>query len=210
MSSPQPETEQLLQQAGQGDAGARDLLLARHRARLCRMVACRLDPRLAARVDASDVVQEVLAEADRKLDRYLHDRPLPFYPWLRRLAFEQLATLHRRHVRAQKRSVRHEQAGLPALPDASAYELACRLAASDDSPSQRLIQEEMRQRVRRALLELPERDREVLVLRHLEQLSVAETAEALGVSAGAVKVRHLRALDRLRTLLDELPEEKRR
>jgi RNA polymerase sigma-70 factor (ECF subfamily) len=116
--------------------------------------------------------------------------------------------LHRRHVRADKRSVRREQAGILDLPEDSAAELAGRLAASGTSPSQRLVRAELRQGLQRALQELPERDREVLVLRQLEQLSVAQTAKVLGISAGAVKVRHLRALQRLRALLDaELGEE---
>jgi RNA polymerase sigma-70 factor (ECF subfamily) len=167
------------------------------------MVACRLDRRLAPRVDPSDVVQEVLAEASRKLDRYLRERPLPFLPWLRQLAWEHLAVLYRRHVKAQRRSVRREEPEVLALPDESAAELAARLVTSASSPSQRLLLQELRERVQRALQQLSERDREVLVLRHLEQLSVAETAEVLGISPGAVKVRNLRALDRLRALLDE-------
>jgi RNA polymerase sigma-70 factor (ECF subfamily) len=197
------DTEELLRQAGQGNVDARDLLLARHRDRLCKMIACRLDRRLAARVDPSDVVQEVLGEATLKLNRYLHERPLPFHLWLRELAWERLAALHRRHVRAQKRSVRLEEPGPLILPDASAAELANRLVGSATSPSQRLLGEELRQRMQRALLCLPERDREVLVLRHLEQLSVADTAEVLGISPGAVKVRNLRALERLRAMLDD-------
>jgi RNA polymerase sigma-70 factor (ECF subfamily) len=203
MTPTEPDTEELLNQAGQGDREARSQLLARHRDRLRNMVAVRLDRRLAARVDASDVVQEVLAEANRKLDRYLRDRPLPFLPWLRQLAWEHLATLHRRHVRARKRSVLLEDPGLLALPDESAAELAERLVDSTSNPSRRLLREELRQRIREALRRLPERDREVLVLRHLEQLSVADTAAVLGISAGAVKVRHVRALGRLRDLLDE-------
>src|SRR5262249_20936896 len=163
----------------------------------------RLDRRLAARVDPSDVVQEVLAEADQKLDRYLRERSLPFYPWLRQLALERLTVLHRRHVRAARRSVRREEPDRLALPDESLAALAERLVTSATSPSQQLLRQERRQRVLQALGLLPERDREVLVLRHLEQLSVADTAEVLGISAGAVKTRHVRALDRLRVLLNE-------
>jgi RNA polymerase sigma-70 factor (ECF subfamily) len=203
MTPSQPDTEELLGRAAGGDAAARDGLLARHRERLCKMIACRLDRRLAARVDPSDVVQDVLAEADGKLDRYLRERPLPFYPWLRALAAERLVTLHRRHVRAAKRSVRREEPGLLALPDESLADLAERLVASATSPSQRLLRQEKRQRMRDALARLPERDREVLVLRHLEALSVADTAAVLGASEGAVKTRHVRALERLRTLLEE-------
>jgi len=203
MTPLQPDTEELLRQAGQGDPNARARLLARHRARLRKMVSCRLDRRLAARIDSSDVVQDVLAEASQKLGRYLRDRPLPFFPWLRQLAWERLAALHRRHVQAQKRSVRREEPRALTLPDESAVELAGRLVARDSSPSQRLLREELLERMRRALLRLPERDREVLVLRHLEQLSVAEIAKVLEISPGAVKVRHLRALERLRDQLDE-------
>src|SRR3954454_9926595 len=107
---PTADTEHLLNQAAHGDATARDRLLDRHRDRLKRMVAVRADPRLAARVDPSDVVQETLTEAAGKLDRSLAARPLPFYPWLRQLALERLATLHRRHVRAGRRSVAREEA----------------------------------------------------------------------------------------------------
>ena len=203
MTTHQPDTEQLLRQAADGDPGARDGLLARHRDRLRKMVAWRLDRRLAARVDPSDVVQEVLLEASRKMDRYLGEQPLPFFPWLRSLAGEHLATLHRRHVRTRGRSVLREEAGVLHLPDESAAELASRLVTSSTSPSQRALRQELRERVQQALGRLSERDREVLVLRNLEQLSVADTAEVLRISAGAVKVRHLRALERLRALLDE-------
>src|SRR5947209_11649908 len=202
MTPTEPDTEELLAQAARGEAAARDGLLARHRQRLRKMVAYRLDRRLAARVDPSDVVQEVLAEASRKLPRYLRERPLPFYPWLRQLAWEHLAVLHRRHVRAQRRSVRREEPGVLALPDESAAELASRLVDSASSPTQHIVREEMQQRVRQALERLAERDREVLTLRHLVELSVADTAGVLGISEGTAKVRHLRALQRLRTLLD--------
>src|SRR5437764_1772282 len=101
----EPDTEELLAAAAAGDDRARGRLLERHRGRLKRMVAVRLDRRLAARVDPSDLVQETLAEAAAKLDTYLHARPLPFFPWLRRLAQDRLADAHRHHLRAGRRSV---------------------------------------------------------------------------------------------------------
>src|SRR6516164_5374655 len=116
MRSAEPDTDALLAQASQGDADAGQRLLARHRDRLKRMVAVRLDRRLLARLDPSDVVQEALAEAARRLPDYLRERPLPFYPWLRQLAADRLVTLHRRHVRAQRRSVRREEPALLPLP----------------------------------------------------------------------------------------------
>jgi RNA polymerase sigma-70 factor (ECF subfamily) len=198
-----PDTNELVERAGQGDVPARHQLLVRHRARLRKMVAIRLDRRLAARVDPSDVVQETLAEADRRLDDYLRDRSLPFYPWLRRIAGERLIDLYRRHVRARHRSVEREEPWALPLPGESANALVDRLAASGTSPSRNLLRQELRQRVRAALEQLGAHDREILVLRHLEQLSVAEAAAALGITERAAKARHMRALTRLRTLFDD-------
>src|SRR5262245_39831639 len=162
-----PETEELIEKASRGDDPARQALLARHRSRLRRMVAVRMDPALAARGDPSDVVQEVLMEAHRTLDAYLQDRRLPFYPWLRRLAWERLAKLYRHHVGSRKRSLLREGAEGPGLPDRSALALAERLVAGGTSPSRHLLRKEMRDRVRAALAGLGERDREVLALRFL-------------------------------------------
>ena len=196
----EPDTEQLLAAADRGDEHARGRLLERHRQRLRRMVAVRLDHRLAARVDPSDVVQETLADAARHLDEFLRDRPLPFYPWLRRRAELRLADTYRRHVRAGRRSVeREEKAG---LPDESVLELAERLAVNTSGPSTGLGRREHGARVRAALDGLADRDREVLVLRYLEDLSTADTAAVLGCSHGAAKVRLLRALRRLRESLE--------
>lgn len=208
MAPAEPDTEQLIDQASQGDAEARQQLLARHRGRLRTMVRLHLDRRLAARVDPSDVVQEALAEAARKLTDYLQRRPLPFYPWLRRLAWERLVKLHRRHLHARGRSVTREEPGVFALPDDSALELARRLIAPGASPSSQLARRELRDLVRAALARLGEADREVLVMRYLEGLSNGDIAAALGLSEGAVKMRHLRALERIRGVLaDEIGED---
>src|SRR5262245_7755156 len=165
------ENTELLHRAGQGDAAAREQLLGRHRDRLRKMIAVRLDRRLLSRVDPSDVVQDVLTEAHGRLARYLAERPLDFYPWLRQIAEERLVYLFRRHVQAQKRSVSREECRVLALPDESLLELAGRLIGSGSTPSERIQQEELRQQMRQALLNLGERDREVLVLRYLEGLS---------------------------------------
>jgi RNA polymerase sigma-70 factor (ECF subfamily) len=200
-------TEALLQRAGQGDRSARDGLLALHRARLRKMVAVRMDPRLAARVDPSDIVQDALAEAARNLSDYLRRRPLPFYPWLRRLAWESLVAMTRYHIKARRRSLAREQAWDGALPDQSALALAGRLVAGGSSPSARLIREEQRERVQSALGELEPHDREVLVLRYLEELSTQETAAVLGISTGGVKSRLWRALVRLQARLEDPMQE---
>jgi RNA polymerase sigma-70 factor, ECF subfamily len=196
-----PETEELLQQAS-GGGPALALLLERHRNRLRRMVAVRHDSRLVPLIDPSDIVQEALADASRKLDDFLHDRPLPFYPWLRRLAWERIIQLHRRFLRAQKRAItREERFDLP-LPDESAMQLADRLLASGTTPSQRLLRDEQGRRLREVLDRLRPNDREMLVMCYLEELTFGEIAAALGISENAAKVRHFRALERVRKLLE--------
>jgi RNA polymerase sigma-70 factor (ECF subfamily) len=199
----QPDTDQLIQLARRGDSSARDGLLARHRPRLRRLVRLHLDPRLGVRVDPSDVVQEALAEAARRLEEYLHRPPLPFYPWLRQITLDHLVDLRRRHLRARKRSVAREEPDVLSLPDESAAELAAQLIDLGSSPSRHLLREELRERVRAALERLPAGDQEVLVLRHLEQMPVREVAAVLGVGEGAVRMRLVRALGRLRDLLDQ-------
>ena len=202
MTSPTPpDTQELLERSVRGDAAARQELLVRHRARLRRMVTVRLDRRLSARVDPSDVVQEALANAARQLDEYLRDRPLPFYPWLRQFAWERLCKLHRHHIHAKQRSINREEPNMP-LPDESVRRLAHRLLAGGTSPSRRLIRQEQREQVRAALAALAPRDREILVMRHLEQMETPEIAAALGISEGAVRNRQYRALIRLRALLE--------
>jgi len=194
-----PDTDQLLDRAA-GNASARDALLHQHRDRLRRMIAVRLDPRLAARVDASDVVQEVLAEAGRRLDAYLANRPLPFYPWLRQLAADRLTDLYRRHVLATCRAVGREDA--MGLPDSSVAELAERFAFRGPGPSDEAWHSERDAKVRAGLDRLSPDDREVLALRYLEELTAAEVAAVLGVTEAAAKKRVLRALVRLRETLN--------
>jgi RNA polymerase sigma-70 factor, ECF subfamily len=208
-SRDQPDTEQLVERASRGDDRARQALLIRFHDRLIRMAAVRLDRRLAPRIDPADIVQEALLEASRDLSDYLRDRPLPFHAWLRQYVNQRISKLHRHHLGAQRRSIRREEAADWHLPDESSALLAERLIARESSPSQRLLREELRVRVQAALDRLGPRDREVIILRHLEQLSTAETAEVLGITESAVKKRHLRALERLRALwgTDDIEDE---
>src|SRR5262245_61218075 len=136
MAPPPPDTDELIDRSARGDGAARQELLTRHRGRLRCMVGVRLDRRLLARVDPSDVVQEVLAEAHGRLGDYLRDRPLPFYPWLRQIAWQRLVKIHQHH-HARKRGIAREGPAAPGLPDESAADLADRLAASGTSPSRR-------------------------------------------------------------------------
>ena len=201
VGSHEPDTRELIRRAASGDREAVVGLLARHRDRLRQMVAIRMDKRLAARVDPSDIVQEALTEASQKLPDYLRQQRLPFYPWLRQLAWERLIGEQRRHVGAKARSVTREQHDDMVLPDHSAVQLAAQLLASGTSPSVRMIRKELRAKVQQMLSQLSTPDREVLVLRYLEQLSTAETAAVLGLTVDGVKSRQRRAVERFSNLL---------
>jgi RNA polymerase sigma-70 factor (ECF subfamily) len=209
VGSADKETELLIREAAQGDGPARLRLLDRHRDQLLRMIAVRLDRRMAARLDPSDIVQEALADAAAKLDAYLRERPLPLYPWLHRLATERLSQARRRHLKAQARTVGREHPGGLPLTDESADELAERLAARCTSPSQVLLHEELLQRLRESLSHLRFHDREVLVMCYLEGMTFAEIAAILNITENAAKVRHFRALERIRKLMDVGKEKQR-
>ena len=195
------QTDELLARVRLGDDTAVSGLLSLYRDRLHRMVTARLDDRLAARIDPSDVVQDALLLASRQLTEYLSDPSLPFYPWLRQIAWNRLAALHRQHIEASKRSVNSERP--LRLSDSSAARLADQLASRESGPLKRVIRAEMRSRVRAALNQLADPDREILILRHLEQLSYADSAAVLGTSETAARQRHVRALRRIRRFLDE-------
>jgi RNA polymerase sigma-70 factor (ECF subfamily) len=203
VASRHDDSQELIQLAAAGDQAAAHQLLELHRDRLRAMIALRLDRRLSARVDPSDVLQETLAEAHQKLPEYLRTQPIPFYPWLRRMAWEKIVHLHRQHLLAQARAVTREERFDVALPDESALDLAQRLIAKGSSPSRQMLQDELKARVQAALGRLDTRDREVLVLRYLEQLTIEETAVTLELSPEAVKSRARRALERFSQMIDE-------
>jgi RNA polymerase sigma-70 factor (ECF subfamily) len=197
------DTELLLRRAADGDAAARSELLNRYRGRLRRMIGIRIDRRVAARVDPSDVVQDALKDAHKRLPEYLADPQLAFYPWLRRIAWDRLVDIYRTHIGAERRSVLKEQVWTPGLNDESVAELAQNIVTSSINPGRRAMLAEMNARTKAALLELKPHDREILVLRYLEQMGVEEIADVLGISQTAVTSRHLRALQRLRRLLGD-------
>jgi RNA polymerase sigma-70 factor (ECF subfamily) len=190
------ETKGFLQHIRSGEPDF-DRLFARHRESLRQSVAMRFDARLRARLDPSDVVQETQIEAFRRLPDYLLRRPMPFHLWLRKMAHERLIMMRRRHINASRRAVGQE---LP-LPDASSALLARQLLANQETPSQQVGQAELAQRVRLAIAELPEHDREILLMRTYEGLSYEEISCVLEIEPAAARKRHGRALIRLHELL---------
>jgi RNA polymerase sigma-70 factor (ECF subfamily) len=167
------------------------------------MVRLRMDPRMRGRIDPSDVVQEALTAASQRFERYAAERPLPFYPWVRQIAWEKLVHLHDRHLRAAKRSVAREQFFRPEISDESALEIAQLFAGATSCPSAEAVRAELRERVRQALDGLATEDREILLQRYLEQMSSKEIGSILGISEAAVNMRHMRALKKLRQMLGD-------
>lgn len=191
------ETERLLKQAGGGDRGAVERLLDKHRSYLRDVVAMRIDPQTAKRVDPSDIVQETQLEALRRLPDYLARRPMPFRLWLIKTAHERLIVARRRHVEAGRRAVGREEP----LPDRSSLLVAGHIFAAGPSPSQQLNQRELAERVRQAVAQLPAGDREILFLRTFEGLSNHEAALVLDLDPGTASKRHGRAILRLHQIL---------
>lgn len=198
----QDKTEKLLDDARAGREEAVNRLLDRHRDSLRRMVQMRLDARIQRRVDVSDVVQDVLVEAHRRLANYLKNPTLSFHLWLRQIAQDRIIDAHRRHRVSGKRSVDREQP-LVVNADAenSAIELAAQLMDKGITPATAVAQREMAQVVERALVQLEEQDHEIILLRHYEQLSNQEAAHVLGLTEPAASMRYLRAIRRLRAVL---------
>lgn len=195
-------TRELLELAGGGDAEAMNALLSRHREPVRRMVRLHMDPFLARRLDASDIVQDVLVEAHRRLVDYIENPAMPFHLWLRRLARDHLIAAYRRHRRARKRSVDRERPiHDPVLADRSSLDLAPQLVAPGLTPAAAAIRRELQQRFVAALEGMSDEDREMIVMRHFEQLSNQEIARTLGLSEPATGMRYLRALRRLRVIL---------
>jgi RNA polymerase sigma-70 factor, ECF subfamily len=202
MAGDSSETDRLLERAAQGDQQGWGELLARHRERLRRMVALRLDHRLQGRIDASDVIQETYLEAWSRLADYLRNPTMPFFLWLRFLAGQKLMTLHRHHLGVEMRDPGREVSLYHgSLPETSSAALAAQLLGHDTRPSEAAVRAELKIQLQEALNTMDVLDREVLALRHFEQLTRAEIAQVLDISEAAVSKRYIRALKRLKEIL---------
>ena len=206
MTSTTQEIEPLLARLKQGDQTALAELFALYRGPLERMIDFRLDPRLNGRVAASDVLQETYLDALKRAPHYFKKPDMPFGLWLRLIAGQRLVDVHRQHLGAQMRSVVQE-ISLPqgAWAGASSACLAAHLVGQFTPASQALERMEMAAKVESALASLEPIDREVLSLRHFEELTNGEVATILGIEKAAASKRYLRALERLRTALAAVP-----
>lgn len=195
----------LVERARAGDDAAVGEAFIHHRARLRRMVDARLDRRVRGRVDPSDVLQDGFADAVSKLPRYLSDPKLPLFLWLRLIVGERLAKIHREHLGAQVRDAGREVSlYCGPMPAASSAALAAHLLGKQTSPPQAAVRAERLLRLQEALNAMDPLDREILSLRHFEELTHAEAASVLGIGEAAAAKRYIRALKRLKDLLHPL------
>ena len=201
-----PETNQtndLLAQAKGGDESAVNQLMDKHRQSIRQLVRMRLDQKIQRRIDVSDVVQDVLIEANRRLQTYLSNPVMPFHLWLRQIAKDRIIDAHRRHRGSARRSVDREQAVAPVGFDKSSIQLLGMLGDQRLTPAAAVLQQEMAQKVEHAITLLDEKDCEIIVMRHYEHLTNQEIAQALGLTEPAASMRYLRAVRKLKSVLQE-------
>jgi len=192
----------MLDEARTGEPAAVERLFGEFREPLRKVIDLRLDPVLARRVDASDIVQDVLLEANQRLTEYLKAPNMPFHLWLRHLAQDRIIDTHRRHRQAQRRSIDREQAiQRPAWTDESSVQLVAQLVDAEQTPASAAIHQELQRRLSDALGQLGDDDRDIILMRHHEQLSNQDVAAALGLTEAAASMRYLRALRKLRGVL---------
>lgn len=207
MTDNSDHTADLLALAAQGDEAALRELFDEYRDRLKRMVRLRMSRRLKTRMDDSDILQEAYLEVAKKLPEYTQNPDAPFFLWLRQMTGLKLAEYHRRHLGTQMRDADREVSIYRgALPEANSMSLAAHLLGQLTSPSQAAIKAEMRIKLQEALNSMDPVDREVIALRHFEQLTGDETAEVLGLSKTGASSRYVRAISRLRKILSQFPE----
>jgi RNA polymerase sigma-70 factor (ECF subfamily) len=206
MASEANTAERLLERVRAGDAQALAQLFADQRPRLRRMVKLRMDRRVQGRIDPSDVLQEAFVDAANRLADYSARPTMPPFLWLRFLTGQRLLALHRTHLGAAMRDVGHEVSLFQgALPPVTSASLAAQLLGQETSPSQAAARAEIQLRIQEALNLLEPLDREVLALRHFEELTNGEVATVLGIGKSAASNRYVRALMRMKDLLDQLP-----
>lgn len=198
MSDPTP----LLERIQQGDSEALADLFTLYQERLWRMIQIRLDRRLSKRLDPADILQEAFLDVSKRIGEYLADQSVPIYLWMRTLVHQRMIMLHRQHMDAQMRSVRQEvPLYYPEGLQTDSGSLAGHLVGHLTSPSQAAIKQERQNRIQEVLDQMEDLDKEVLALRHFEELSNAEIAQVLNITPSAASKRYLRALEKLKDLL---------
>jgi RNA polymerase sigma-70 factor (ECF subfamily) len=196
------ETDRLLQRAAGGDEESWGTLLTRHEERLRRMVAFRMDQRLQGRIDPQDIIQEAYLEASEHRAEYLRQPAMPFLLWLRGIAGNKLRELHRHHLGTQMRDAgRDVSLFRRTMPEATSAALAAQLLGHATRPSEAAVRAEAKSFLQAALNAMDPIDREVLALRHFEQLTPAEAAQVLGIKEKAAGMRYVRAIKRLKDIL---------
>ena len=206
MSELTDHDRELIDRVVKGDKDALAELFSAHRDRLWRMVNFRMDPRLHGRVDADDVLQESWLSVVQRIDHFLQDASRSIFVWFRLITSQTLIDIHRRHLGTQKRNAAMEfSINKGWSSESTSFSLSFHLLGHLTSPTQAALREELSQQLKTALSSMNDIDREVLALRHFEQLSNRETAQILSISDQAASDRYMRALGRLRGVLKAIP-----
>ncbi len=207
MTSGSEENGSLWERLERGDQEALAELFSRHRDRLWRMVNFRLDRRLHGRVDADDVLQEAYLDALQRLPHYLQQkRNMSFFVWLRCIVSQTLVDIHRKHLGAKMRAADREVSLHNPLSNTTSVSMAAQLLGHLTSPSHAAMRHELSRQLEEALEKMNPIDREILALRHFEELTNSEVAEVLGIQQKAASIRYVRAIRRLKDILKDLPE----
>ncbi len=192
-------------QARDGDRAALAKLYSEHRDRLRRWVELRLDPRMWGRMSPSDVVQEVYMAAEQRLEHFRDLPDMSFSVWVRLIAGQRLIDAHRRHLGAEARDAGREVSIDNASPATSSANLAAMITGDLTSPSQAAVKHEAQEMLVHAIEAMPALDREILSLRHFDELSNDEVAQLLDIPKSTASKRYVRALARLRAILEQIP-----
>ncbi len=206
MTETDENSDELLVRLRSGDMTALGELFSLNRERLWRMVNFRLDQRLRGRVDADDVLQDAYLDAAQRIDHYLNNASMSFFVWLRQIVLQTMIDLHRQHLGAQMRNAAREVSlHGAAYPQATSISLAAHLLGNLTSPSGAAMREEVSIQLEKALDSMSEIDREILALRHFEELTNSEVAEVLNIQQKAASIRYVRAIARLKDILEQVP-----
>lgn len=198
--------DDFVRRAIRGDEAALAEVFARHRGRLRQMIRLRLDRRLQGRVDPSDVLQDAYLDLAAKLPEYAARQAVPFFLWLRLVVGERLLRVHRHHLGAAMRDAGREiSLHHGGLPEASSASLAAQLLGQMTSASRAAVRAEMQLLLQEAINGMDPLDREVIALRHFEELTNEEVAAVLGLTRAAASKRHVRAMLRLKAAIGETP-----
>ncbi len=206
MSEDSDDTTELIDRVIRHDEHALAELFSRHRNRLWKIVNFRLDHRLRGRVDADDILQESYLNTVKRLKFFLHDASRSIFVWFRLIVSQTLIDVHRRHLGAQMRDASRDfSVDTGWTSESTSFSLSFHLLGHLTSPSVAALRAELSDQLKTAINSMNKTDREVLALRHFEELTNTETSHVLSMSEQAASLRYVRALAKLKKIMSAIP-----